>query len=180
VRIWEDPEGLGLSPRRITVSTAATGAGVDRLQEADLGVNLALSLHAPDDATRRRLVPNSPPGRVKELVDAGARYARHTGRDVTVEYVLIAGWNAQPEHADALAEALRGRHLHVNLIPLNPVHHRPELAAPSPADARAFATRLRAGGVSATLRTRRGDDIDAACGQLALERSIGASGTMRS
>jgi 23S rRNA (adenine2503-C2)-methyltransferase len=176
IRIWEDPEGLGLSPRRVTVSTAATGALVDRLREADLGVNLAISLHAPDDETRRRLVPTSPEGRVEELVDAGARFARHTKRDVTVEYVLIADENDAPEQGDVLAARLRGRHLHVNLIPLNAVAHRPELRAPSGARARAFLDRLRAAGVSATLRTRRGDDIAAACGQLALERALGSAG----
>lgn len=164
--------GLGFSPRRITVSTASTGVLVDRLAALGLGVNLAVSLHAPDDAVRRALIPGSPPGRVAALIDAAARYARTTGRDATAEYVLIAGVNDSLAHADTLARALAGRHVHVNLIPLNPVHHRPDLAAPSPAACRAFAARLRAAGASATLRARRGDDIHAACGQLALERAV--------
>ncbi len=172
IRIWQDPEGLGFSPRRITVSTASAPGLVDRLLEAGVDVNLAISLHAPDDATRRALVPTSAAGRVEGLIDAGARYARKTGRDVTVEYVLIGGVNDRPEHADTLARKLEGRHIHVNLIPLNPVHHRPDLLPPSGVAARTFLDRLHAAGVSATLRTRRGDDIDAACGQLALERTL--------
>ena len=174
VRRWTDPEGLGFSPRRITVSTAGAPAWIDRFAALDLGVNLAISLHGPDDAVRRRLVPGSPAGRVAGLVDAAARYARASGRDATAEYVLIAGENDQPEHAAALADALAGRHVHVNLIPLNPVTHRPDLAAPSTAASRAFVGVLRERGVSATLRTRRGADIRAACGQLALERAVPA------
>jgi 23S rRNA (adenine2503-C2)-methyltransferase len=172
VRLWTDPQGLGFSPRRITVSTAGTPARVDRLAETGLGVNLALSLHAPDDELRARLVPGSPAGRTRALVEAGARYARRTGRDATVEYVLVAGWNDAPAHAEALAALVAGRHLHVNLIPLNPVSHRPDLKAPSGRDALAFARRLQAGGASVTLRTRHGEDIAAACGQLALERAL--------
>jgi 23S rRNA (adenine2503-C2)-methyltransferase len=172
VRIWTDPEGMGFSPRRITVSTAGAPAMVDRLAEAGLGVNLAVSLHGPDDETRGRLVPGSPPGRAAGLVDAAARYARTTGRDATVEYVLIEGHNDAPAQADALAAAVRGRHLHVNLIPLNPVAHRPDLRPPSGIAARAFARRLRESGVATTLRTQRGEDIHAACGQLALERAL--------
>jgi 23S rRNA (adenine2503-C2)-methyltransferase len=173
VRIWTDPLGLGFSPRRVTVSTAGAPAMVDRLAEADLGVTLAVSLHGPDDETRRRLVPASPPGRTRDLVDAAARYARRTGRDATVEYVLIAGENDSEAHARALAQAVHGRHLHVNLIPLNPVAHQPGLRPPSGIAARAFARHLREAGVAATLRTQRGEDIHAACGQLALERAVG-------
>ena len=172
IRCWTDREGLGFSPRRITLSTAGTPSKIDRLAESGLGVNLAISLHASDDATRARLVPGSPGGRTKALVEAGARYARKTGRDVTVEYVLMAGENDAPEHADALAALTADRHIHVNLIPLNPVSHRPDLKAPSGLAGRAFLRRLHEQGVSATLRTQRGEDIAAACGQLALERSL--------
>lgn len=172
IRVWTAPEGLAFSPRRITVSTAATPAGIERLAALRLGVQLAISLHAPDDLARGRLVPGSPAGRTAALVAAGARYARATGRDVTLEYVLIAGENDAPEQAEALAALAAGGHLHVNLIPLNPVGHRPDLRAPSGLMARAFLGRLRARGVAATLRTRRGEDIAAACGQLALERAL--------
>jgi 23S rRNA (adenine2503-C2)-methyltransferase len=172
IRLWTDPAGMGFSPRRITVSTAGAPAWIDRFAAQDLGVHLAVSLHAPDDRIRARLLPGSPGGRVAGLGDAAARYARDTGRDATAEYVLIAGENDAPAHAEALAGALAGRHVHVNLIPLNPVAHRPDLAAPANKVARAFVDVLRGRGVSATLRTRRGADIAAACGQLALERSL--------
>jgi 23S rRNA (adenine2503-C2)-methyltransferase len=172
IRLWTDERGLAFSPRRITVSTASTGPLIDRFAAEELGVHLALSLHAPDDETRRALVPTSRPGRVAELVEAATAYARCSGRDATVEYVLIGGENDAPEHADTLAALLKDRPIHVNLIPLNPVSHRPDLAAPSGARARAFLQRLVEGGASATLRTRRGEDIAAACGQLALERTV--------
>lgn len=171
IRIWEDPAGFDFGARRITVSTAGTAAMIDRLEREDLGVHLAVSLHGPDDETRRRLIPTSPEGRVLDLVDAASRFARRTGRDVTVEYVLIDGENDRPEHAEALGRLLTGRHIHVNLIPLNPVAHRPGLSAPSGLACRAFARRLEALGVPTRTRSRRGDDIHAACGQLALERA---------
>jgi 23S rRNA (adenine2503-C2)-methyltransferase len=86
--------------------------------------------------------------------------------------VLIAGINDKPEQADHLAHQVRGRHIHINLIPLNPVSHRPDLRAPAAGVSREFARRLEEAGTSVTLRTQRGDDIAAACGQLALERSL--------
>ena len=172
IRVWQDRDGMGFSPRRITVSTAGVPVKVDQLAEMDLGVHIAISLHAADDETRGVLVPGSPEGRTKGLLEAAARYARKTGRDATVEYVLIAGINDKPEHADTLAGLVRGRHIHVNLIPLNPVAHRPDLHAPSLTTSREFARRLEEGGASVTLRTQRGDDIAAACGQLALERAL--------
>jgi 23S rRNA (adenine2503-C2)-methyltransferase len=113
---------------------------------------------------------------VQDLVEAAARYARKTGRDVTVEYVLIEGENDAPGHAEALARLVAGRHIHVNLIPLNPVAHRPDLRAPSGLAVQGFARRLSAAGVFVRPRTRRGDDIHAACGQLALERALSGPG----
>lgn len=172
IAIWADEAGMNFGARRITVSTAGTALLIDRLAALELGVHLAVSLHGPDDATRRRLIPTSPEGRVEDLVDAATRYAERSHRDATVEYVLIAGENDRPAHADALAELVRGRHIHVNLIPLNPVAHRKDLRAPSGVASREFLARLHDAGVSATLRTQRGDDIAAACGQLALERAL--------
>ncbi len=172
IKLWTHENGLHFSPRRITVSTAGTPSKVDRLAKLDLGVHLAISLHAADDEVRGKLVPGSPAGRTQDLIDAGARFARKTGRDVTVEYVLIAGENDTPDQAEKLGALVAGRHIHVNLIPLNPVTHRPDLHAPSGIAAKAFAQRLRDQGTSVTLRTQRGDDIAAACGQLALERSL--------
>ena len=171
LRLWIAKDGLGFSPRRITVSTATTATLVDKLIDTGLGVNLAVSLHGPDDITRSRLVPTNRPGQVESLVEAAIRYARRTGRDATVEYVLIEGENDRPADADALARLLAGRHVHLNLIPLNPVDHRPDLHAPSRVAAQAFARRVEEAGASVTLRSRRGDDIEAACGQLALKRT---------
>ena len=173
LRLWTHPQGQHFSPRRITVSSALTPVRIDRLAATGLGVNLAVSLHAPNDQVRATLVPGSPPGRTHELVDAAARYAHTTGRDATVEYVLIEGHNDAPEHARELAHLVAGRHIHVNLIPLNPVAHRPDLRAPTRAACQEFTKSVRAGGASVTLRTQRGDDIAAACGQLALERALG-------
>ncbi len=172
IRLWTHEQGMNFSPRRITVSTAGTPAKIDQLAEMALGVQLAISLHAPNDEVRAELVPGSPQGRVRGLVDAAARFAKSTRRDATVEYVLIGGLNDRPEHARDLADAVRGRHIHVNLIPLNPVGHRPDLRPPSDVAAEGFARYLKERGVSVTLRTQRGEDIDAACGQLALERSL--------
>lgn len=172
IRLWEHEAGMDFGARRITVSTAGTAPMIDRLVEQDLGVHLAVSLHGPDDATRRRLIPTSPEGRVTDLVEAATRFARKTGRDVTVEYVLVAGENDSAEHAETLGRLLTGRHIHVNLIPLNPVAHRPDLHAPTGLASRAFARRLEELGVPTRLRTQRGDDIHAACGQLALERAV--------
>ena len=146
---------------------------MDRLADTGLRVHLAVSLHGPDDATRSRLVPTNRPGQVETLIAAAIRYARRTGRDATVEYVLIEGENDRPEHATALARLLAGRHVHLNLIPLNPIEHRADLRAPSGVAAAAFARRVEEAGASVTLRSRRGDDIDAACGQLALKRTLG-------
>ena len=172
IELWTHEKGMNFSPRRITVSAASTPARIDRLAKRNLGVHIAVSLHAPDDETRATLVPGSPRGRVKGLVDAAARFARHTGRDATVEYVLIAGTNDTPQHAQDLARLVRGRHIHVNIIPFNPVAHRPELRAPNRKVCEAFALDLRKVGVSVTLRTQRGEDIDAACGQLAFQDEL--------
>jgi len=172
IQLWTDRAGQGFSPRRITVSTAGTPVMIDRLADQGACVNLAVSLHASDDATRRALIPGSPAGRTRALVEAAARYARRTGRDATIEYVLIADENDAPEQADQLAHLTCGRHIHINLIPLNPISHRPDLRAPSGTIANRFADRLRDQGVSVTLRTQRGEDIAAACGQLALERAL--------
>ncbi|MDJ0974759.1 MAG: 23S rRNA (adenine(2503)-C(2))-methyltransferase RlmN [Planctomycetota bacterium] len=172
IRLWIDEKGLHFSPRRITVSTAGTVAKIKQLGETNLRVQLAISLHAATDETRAALVPGSPDGRVQQLVDAAAWYTRRTGRESTLEYVLIQGENDRLVHADALVDAIDGRPIHVNLIPLNPVRHRPDLKPPSGMASVAFADRLRGQGVSCTLRTQRGEDINAACGQLALERSL--------
>jgi 23S rRNA (adenine2503-C2)-methyltransferase len=162
-------DDLGLSARRITISTVGVAPAIRRLATEDLPVTLAVSLHAPTDAERNALVPLNRRYPIAEVLDAAAEFAGAKGRRVTFEYACIAGVNDTPAQADALG-ALLGSFpgaggAHVNLIPLNPTDgfggHAP--AAPS---LRAFADRLRAHGVTATVRRNRGTDIDAACGQL--------------
>ena len=131
--------------------------------------NLAVSLHAPNDELRTEIVPVNKGIGLQELLAAADEYFDITGRRVSYEYVLLAGVNDQPEHAEQLAQLLRGRNAHVNLIPMNGVS---ELVMTAPGDpmTRHFLTILESRGVPATVRKRKGADIDAACGQLRLNR----------
>ncbi len=160
------PEGLGLSQRHITVSTVGLVPAMRRLAEEDLSVTLALSLHAPDDDLRDELVPVNQRWKVDEVLDAAWHYADRTGRRVSIEYAMIKDVNDQPWRADLLGRLLAGRLVHVNLIPLNPTPGSRWDASPKPVE-REFVRRLRAAGVSTTVRDTRGRDIDGACGQLA-------------
>jgi 23S rRNA (adenine2503-C2)-methyltransferase len=160
-------DDVGISARRITVSTVGVVPGMDRLAQFPLPVTLAVSLHAPDDHLREQLVPLDRRYPVGEVVDAARRYAERKGRRVTFEYACIAGVNDHPHQADALASRLTGLRggAHVNLIPLNPTADF-EGHAPDHQRIEAFAERLRGHGIQATVRRNRGVDIDAACGQL--------------
>ena len=164
VRQLTDPRAFGLAQRAVTVSTVGIPRAIDRLAGEGLQVGLAISLHAPDDALRRRLVPTARPNSVGELIAAGSRYFRATGRRVSIEYALIAGVNDAPEQARALARVLRRAGMHVNLIPLNPTAG--PFAAPSRRGVREFRRILTEGGVNATVRIEKGSEIAAACGQL--------------
>lgn len=170
------PDGLGLSARRVTVSTVGLVPAVQALAGERLAVTLALSLHAPDDELRDELVPVNRRWRVADVLDAGLAYAARTGRRLSVEYAMIGDVNDQPWRADRLGELLAGRLAHVNLIPLNPTPGGPapqprSWQASRPAAQREFVRRLRAAGVRTTVRDTRGREIDGACGQLAAERS---------
>jgi 23S rRNA (adenine2503-C2)-methyltransferase len=164
------PDGFGLAQRAITVSTVGLVPAMHRLAGEGLQVTLAVSLHAPDDELRDTLVPVNTRWPVAEVLDAAARYARTTGRRVSIEYALIRDVNDQPERADLLGRLLVGRlgHAlaHVNLIPLNPTPGSQWDASPEPAQ-REFVRRLRAHGLSTTVRDTRGREIAGACGQLA-------------
>ncbi|MGW0433942.1 23S rRNA (adenine(2503)-C(2))-methyltransferase RlmN [Micromonospora sp. NPDC003197] len=160
------PEGLGLSQRHITVSTVGLVPAMRRLAAEDLSVTLALSLHAPDDELRDELVPVNQRWKVAEVLDAAWDYAARTGRRVSIEYAMIRDVNDQPWRADLLGRLLAGRLAHVNLIPLNPTPGSRWDASPKPVE-REFVRRLRAAGVSTTVRDTRGREIDGACGQLA-------------
>jgi len=156
---------FGIPPRRIVVSTSGVVPAIDRLTERGLGVTLALSLHATDDRLRDRLVPLNRRWPIAACLEAATRYARTSGRRLTLEYVLIAGVNDQAEDARTLRRIATTAHAHVNLIPMNRI---PGSAwqAPAPAAARAFAAAV---GQRASLRFSRGDRAQAACGQLRAE-----------
>jgi 23S rRNA (adenine2503-C2)-methyltransferase len=160
------PEGLGLSQRHVTVSTVGLVPAISRLIDERLAVTLALSLHAPDDELRDELVPVNQRWKVADVLDAAWKYADRTGRRVSIEYALIKDVNDQPWRADLLGRLLAGRLVHVNLIPLNPTPGSRWDASPKAVE-REFVRRLRAAGVSTTVRDTRGREIDGACGQLA-------------
>ena len=163
------PDGLGLSRRRVTVSTSGLVPEIDRLGR-DFGgqVQLAVSLHATNDAQRTSLMPINKKYPLAELLDALKRYPLPKRRRITIEYTLIAGVNASASDASNLARVLRGIPTKVNLIPMNAVDDNP-LAAPDWASIDAFQDVLRERGVASFVRRRKGDDIAAACGQLALK-----------
>jgi 23S rRNA (adenine2503-C2)-methyltransferase len=163
--VMMDDLGLDLSRRRVTVSTSGLVPQMRRIAE-ETNVALAISLHAPNDALRDQLVPINRKHRIAELLDACWHYVeRQNARGVTFEYVMLDGVNDRPEHALELAALLRGRPAKVNLIPFNTF---PGTAYRRSSDAAVerFRDRLIKGGVIATIRRTRGDDIDAACGQL--------------
>lgn len=172
VRRMIDKNALGMSPRRITLSTVGIPRGIRRLAEEDLGVKLALSLHAPDDETRKRIIPTAKAYPVEEIMDAVAEYFQKTRRRVTFEYVMLKGINDAPEQARAVARLVRTRRIvaHVNLIPFNPWEGAPVEGTPREAIKR-FARILEAEGIPTTVRWSRGVDVGAACGQLALKEA---------
>jgi 23S rRNA (adenine2503-C2)-methyltransferase len=158
---------LGLSARHLTISTVGIVPGIRRLATEALPVNLAVSLHAADDALRDELVPINRRYPLSTLMDACAGYLQAKGRRLSFEWALIEGVNDRPIDAQQLIERSRGLPLpaHVNLIPLNPTPGYP-VRGSAPRRVRAFRDELRAGGVNATVRRTRGTEIDAACGQL--------------
>jgi 23S rRNA (adenine2503-C2)-methyltransferase len=158
-------DGLGISARRVTISTVGIPKGIRRLADLNCQYHLAVSLHAPDDELRNRLVPTNRKIGIAAILEAADYYFEKTGRRVTFEYVLLAGINDQPEHASRLVALLKGRPALVNLIPYNPVAGLP-YRTPSPAATARFAGALEHAGITVATRFRKGDRIDAACGQL--------------
>ncbi len=169
LRVVHEGGGAGIGFRHMTVSTSGLVPGIDRLAELDLPLTLAVSLHAPNDELRNRLVPLNRRHPLEELLPACRRYAEATGRRLTFEYVLIRGVNDLSEHARELGRLLRGLPCHVNLIPLNPVPERHLLPSSAQAADR-FRGLLRGAGVTTTTRRQLGTAIDAACGQLRRRR----------
>ena len=155
---------LGIAARHLTVSTIGHVPGIRKLATEGLPVTLALSLHTPDEETRRRLIPGARYN-LDEIMAAGREYFDRTGRRVTVEYCLLAGVNDRPADAAHLASLLVGSGTHVNLIPFNPSEGIPFQPSP-PVTVDRFIAALRSAGIEVTARLRRGADIEAACGQL--------------
>ena len=165
VRLLNDPDRLGIGARHITVSTSGVVPGMEAMV-ADLPqVNLAISLHAADDALRDELVPINRKWPIADVVATGRRFSERTGRRVSLEYVLIDGMNDGLPAAERLAVLARGWRSHVNLIPLNPTPGSRWSGTPLDR-VKAFADVLRAAGVAVTVRDTRGREIEAACGQL--------------
>ncbi|MCU1592235.1 MAG: rlmN [Frankiales bacterium] len=159
------PYGLGMSQRNIVVSTVGLVPAIKRLTEEGLQITLALSLHAPDDELRNTLVPVNTRWPVSEVLSAALAYTKTTGRRLSIEYALIRDVNDQPFRADLLAKRLKGKLVHVNLIPLNPTPGSEWDASPKPVE-KEFVRRLRAAGIATTVRDTRGREIAGACGQL--------------
>jgi 23S rRNA (adenine2503-C2)-methyltransferase len=175
LRLITHPEGIGMSPRRITVSTVGLAPNIAKLgQDFDGKVGLALSLHAPDDATRDRIMPMNRRFNVETLLKALADYPLPPRRRITIEYTLIADMNDSAEHARTLVKRLAGLRVKVNLIPMNPIAGA-DLRAPSDANVERFHRILSEAKISCSVRKRRGDDVDAACGQLALRANADGS-----
>jgi 23S rRNA (adenine2503-C2)-methyltransferase len=170
VEALNDPGRLGLGARHITVSTSGVVPGIRRLTALGPQFTLAISLHAARDPLRDVLVPLNRRWPVAEVVAAARDHARATGRRISYEVTMIDGVNDTADDAEALANLLQGDLAHVNLIPMNPVAHTPWQASPIPV-IEAFADRVRQAGISVTIRRNRGQEIGAACGQLAAERA---------
>lgn len=159
------PQGLGISPRRITISTVGLPSALDRLTAENSPYHLAVSLHAPNDELRTKLVPVNKNIGIAAVLAAADRYFADNRRRLTFEYVLLGGVNDQPEHANQLVKLLRTRTALLNVIPYNPVAGLPYLT-PAPEAQERFLRILTQGGVNVQVRQRKGDAIDAACGQL--------------
>jgi 23S rRNA (adenine2503-C2)-methyltransferase len=168
LRLLMHPEGLGMSPRRITVSTVGLVPGIQKLgRDFDGKVGLAISLHAPNDRLRSSLIPINDRYPIAELLKALREYPLPRRRRITIEYTLIENVNDKPEHAAELARILREIPVKINLIPMNPVSGS-GFGSSTSANVAGFQRSLSNAGYSCFIRTRRGDEVDAACGQLAL------------
>ncbi len=166
VRVLTDPAGLGFGPSRITISTSGLVDGIYRLiEEADPALNLAVSVNAPNDLVRRRIMPVNKQWDMQALKEAMRAYCLHPRREIFVEYVLLKDVNDTLECADQLAAYLEGLRVRINLIPYNP-QSRDRFAPPQPQVVDLFAERLRALGYQALVRHPKGQGIMAACGQL--------------
>lgn len=170
LRVVTSPDGLGISARRVTISTVGLPPAIRRLAESGVQYHLAVSLHAPDDQLRNEIVPANRKVGIQSILEATDDYFATTGRRVTFEYVLLADVNDGDQHARQLASLLKGRPSLVNLIPYNPVAGL-SYQTPSPERTARFVAILESAGLAVKTRYRKGDRIDAACGQLRRSRA---------
>ncbi len=170
LEVAKDEDGLGISPRRITISTVGIPASIDRLAKHSTPFHLAISLHAPNDGLRNNLVPVNRKIGIDSILKAADRYFESTGRRITFEYVLLAGINDTPQCAEQLVALLRDRISMLNVIPYNSVSGLP-YETPSAQAIHQFRAILLEGGINVMFRQRKGDGIDAACGQLRRNRA---------
>ena len=175
LRMVTDPDGLNLSARNITVSTCGIVPGILRLKEEQLPVTLALSLHAPTQEKREKIMPIAKKYGIRDVLDACSQYYKKTGRRISFEYSVVKGVNDSPEEAEALAALLKGfargprggreGAFHINLIPVNPIEER-SYESPDAAALERFRSILEKHGMNVTVRREMGRDISSACGQL--------------
>ncbi len=166
--IISSPMGVNIGMRNISLSTCGIVPMIDKLAEKKLQLTLSISLHAPNDAMRSKMMPVNNAYPVKELISACRRYQKQTGRRISFEYSMVKGVNDSAQTASELAALIRGMGAHVNLIPINPVDGSP-YSATDAANVKRFQKQLEQLGVNATIRRRLGSDISAACGQLRRE-----------
>ncbi len=172
LKLVNHPDGLNIGMRHISLSTCGLTERIDKLGTYNLQLTLSVSLHAPDDETRNKIMPVNKSVGVSKLLDSCKRYFDRTGRRISYEYAMIDGVNDTEKHAKLLASHLAGTGSHVNLIPLNDV---PEsgLKPSQPANLKRFIQILEQAGVNATVRRKLGGDIDASCGQLRRKQKEG-------
>ncbi|MDR1117246.1 MAG: 23S rRNA (adenine(2503)-C(2))-methyltransferase RlmN [Oscillospiraceae bacterium] len=171
-QLLNDPAGLNIGMRHISLSTCGPPGGIERLAAEGLQITLSVSLHAADDETRDRMMPvNRKSGGIGALIQSCDKYFERTGRRVSYEYLLADGVNDSDEQAEKLSRLLKGKNAHVNLIPLNAVDRA--LYRPSGRErVKSFAGILNKNGINATVRRKMGGDIDAACGQLRARKNL--------
>ncbi len=178
IHLLSHPRLLNISQRRITISTVGIVEGIKRLSKEGLKVNLVLSLHAPNQHIRKKIIPYARKYPLEDILEAMDEYAQKTKRDITYEYVLLAGINDHPDHAHELSHLLKGKQGTVNLIPYNPVPGL-KLKRPDKKAIKQFRSVLFGSHIVNTCRYTKGDDIAAACGQLAMQEKQASSNSLK-
>ena len=165
LQLITDENGANISQRNITVSTCGLVPKINQLADMHLQITLALSLHASNNETRKKLMPIAYKYTIDEIIDACKNYFKKTGRRITFEYSLVAGQNDSKQEADELSNLIKGINCHVNLIPVNPIKER-DFVQPTKEAAKQFKSRLEKNRINVTIRREMGRDINGACGQL--------------